>query len=176
MDDAQEDVILVDDTDREIGTTGKLDAHQRGVLHRAFSVMIWDRHGRLLLQQRAIGKYHSGGLWTNTCCGHPRPGESLNDAAGRRLQEEMGFTTKLTPLGSTIYRAALDRGLTEHEFVHVFRGTYDSVIAPDPTECDGYAWSTISDARVRMAAAPAELTAWFKIYLAAGWPVEPPTA
>ena len=171
-----EHVILVDAMDRETGTAGKLDAHRRGVLHRAFSVMIWDRHGRLLLQKRHIGKYHSGGLWTNSCCGHPRPGETLAAAAARRLHEEMGFDAGLEPLGHMIYRAELDQGLIEHELVHVFRGRYDGAVHPDPLECDGYAWVPPQDFRMGVQQAPQRYSAWFQKYIAAGWPVAAPAA
>lgn len=172
MIDSQEFVILVDETDQETGTAGKLDAHQRGVLHRAFSVMVWDRHGRLLLQQRAIGKYHSGSLWTNTACGHPRPGEPLASAAARRLQEEMGFGCALAPLNHMIYRADVGNSLTEHEFVHVFAGHYDGSVKPDPAECDGYSWVEPQEFKTGVADAPHLYTAWFRKYVAAGWPVE----
>jgi isopentenyl-diphosphate Delta-isomerase len=169
--DEDERVILVDHNDTEIGTAEKLDCHRRGVLHRAFSVMIWDRDGRMLLQQRALTKYHSGGLWTNACCGHPRPGEALADAASRRLHEEMGFTTPLTPLGSMIYRAELESGLTEHEFVHVFRGIYDGAVTPDTNECKGYTHATLTDIESAIASDASSYTAWFKIYMNAKWPV-----
>jgi isopentenyl-diphosphate Delta-isomerase len=171
-----EHVILVDELDRETGTTEKLDAHQRGVLHRAFSVMIWDRHERLLLQKRHIGKYHSGGLWTNSCCGHPRPGEDVATAAARRLREEMGFDCVLVSLGTIQYRAELDAGLIEHELVHVFRGCYDGAVHPDPLECDGYAWVPPQDFQMSVAAAPQRYSAWFQKYVAAGWPVAAPRA
>jgi isopentenyl-diphosphate delta-isomerase len=167
-----ERVILVDAGDRDIGSEEKLAAHRSGALHRAFSVMIWDRFGRMLLQQRHIGKYHSGGLWTNACCGHQRPGEDLVFAANRRLKEEMGITCSLEQLGSMIYRADVDPGLVEHELVHVFRGRYDGTISPDPAECDGFTWEYPETIR---AAPSAKYSVWFNKYLAAGWPVEPPS-
>ena len=170
----REEVILVDNEDHEIGTAEKLDAHRRGVLHRAFSVMVWDGRGRLLLQRRHIGKYHSGGLWTNSCCGHPRPGETSEEAASRRLNEEMRVICRLAPIGTFTYRAELDAGLIEHEFVHVFQGRYEGVIAPDPLECDGYSWSTPDVIRRQIAAVPQAFSAWFKKYVEAGWPVAPP--
>jgi len=170
----REDVILVDPADREIGTEEKLKAHQRGELHRAFSVMVWDSRGRLLLQRRQVGKYHSGGLWTNSCCGHPRPGEPVGDAAARRLMEEMRIACPLTPIGTFTYRAELDAGLTEHELVHVFRGLYDGPVAPDPNECDGFSWSSPDAIRRQIAAAPQSFSVWFKKYVDAGWPVAPP--
>jgi len=166
-----ERVILVDAGDRELGTAEKLAAHRQGVLHRAFSVMIWDPFGRLLLQRRHIGKYHSGGLWTNSCCGHPRPGEDTKAAAERRLAEEMGFSCALEKLDSMIYRAEIDGAMTEHELVHIYRGSYGGAIAPDPVECDGYSWESPQ----AFQAAPGDrYTAWFNKYLAAGWPVAPP--
>ena len=174
--DAQEFVILVDEADGETGTAEKLDAHRRGVLHRAFSVMVWDRFGRLLLQKRHVGKYHSGGLWTNTACGHPRPGEDLKMATELRLHEEMGFACSLAPLGHLTYRAELGNGLIEHELVHIFRGHYDGAIHPNPAECDGYAWMPPQDFRIGVSAAPQRYSAWFQKYVAAGWPVAAPDA
>lgn len=167
---AQELLILVDSADRELGTAEKLDAHVKGVLHRAFSVIVWDDQGRMLLQQRDVGKYHSGGLWTNTCCGHPRPGEPTDAAASRRLKEEMGFTCALTPLGTISYRAEFDNGLIEHELVHVFRGLYDGPVVPDPAEAQAYAWASLEDIRAAIAVAPENYSVWFRQYVAAEWP------
>ncbi|RUO99265.1 isopentenyl-diphosphate Delta-isomerase [Hyphomicrobium sp.] len=171
----KEEVILVDREDNETGTAEKLEAHRSGQLHRAFSVMVWDPRGRLLLQRRQVGKYHSGGLWTNTCCGHPRPGEPVGDAAARRLYEEMGFVSELEPIGTFTYRADLDAGLVEHEFVHVFQGVYSGPIAPNPEECDGYSWSTPEVIRKQIAAVPECFSAWFRKYVEAGWPIAPPS-
>lgn len=173
MNDADELVILVDEKDREIGTAPKLDAHRAGALHRAFSVMIWSSEGLLLLQQRHAGKYHSGGLWTNAACGHPRPGEDSAAAALRRLREEMGFACPLKELGTLRYRAVLDQGLIEHELVHVFSGLHDGAIEPNPSEADGYRWARIEDVRAEVAAAPDRYSAWFREYLAAQWPLAP---
>jgi isopentenyl-diphosphate delta-isomerase len=170
----QEDVVLVDREDREIGIAEKLETHRRGDLHRAFSVLIWDSAGRLLLQRRQIDKYHSGGLWTNSCCGHPRPGERSDDAAMRRLGEEMGIACALTPIGTFTYRAELGDGLIEHELVHLFRGIYDGAVAPNPTECDGFSWSTPETIRRQIASVPQSFTAWFRKYVEAGWPISPP--
>jgi isopentenyl-diphosphate Delta-isomerase len=170
----REEVVLVDKEDNETGIAEKLDAHRQGSLHRAFSVMIWDQYGRLLLQRRHIGKYHSGGLWTNTCCGHPRPGETSADAAARRLDEEMRVICPLTAIGTFTYRAELDAGLIEHEFVHIFRGAYSGVIAPNPAECDGYNWSSPEAIRRQMAAVPQCFSAWFRKYAEAEWPIAPP--
>jgi isopentenyl-diphosphate Delta-isomerase len=167
--DINDHVILVDAQDREIGTAPKLPAHRDGRLHRAISVQILDRSGRLLLQKRQVAKYHSGGLWTNTCCSHPRPGESAFDAAHRRLQEEMGIATPLRPLFTTTYRAALDNGLIEHEFVHVFGGVHGGAVVPHPDEADGFEWTTIETLRTSIAQQPDRYTAWFRIYLRDHW-------
>jgi isopentenyl-diphosphate Delta-isomerase len=158
-------VILVDAADREIGTAPKLPAHRDGRLHRAISVQILDARGRLLLQKRHVAKYHSGGLWTNTCCSHPRPGETAHAAATRRLQEEMGIATPLRPLFTTTYRAELDTAMIEHEYVHVFGGIYDGAVLPNPSEADGFEWSTIDALRDAVARQPNRYSAWFRIYL-----------
>lgn len=170
---AIEEVILVDDEDREIGCEEKLAAHRTGALHRAFSVMIWDDEGRMLLQRRAREKYHSGGLWTNACCGHPRPGEDAAAAAARRLYEELGVRAKLAPLGALRYRAELDNGLIEHELVRVFRGRHMGPMAPDPLEVMDIVWMTPDDVARDVADNRARYTAWFQKYLAAGWPTAP---
>jgi isopentenyl-diphosphate delta-isomerase len=170
----RENVILVDASDNEVGQEEKLKAHQRGDLHRAFSVMIWDSKGRMLLQQRQAHKYHSGGLWSNACCGHPRPGEQSKAAAARRLNEEMGISCALTPIGTFSYRAELDAGLIENEFVHLFRGIYDGAITPDPDECDDFIWLEQNAILSRIAARPGTFSAWFKKYADAGWPIASP--
>jgi isopentenyl-diphosphate delta-isomerase len=171
MSEQSEQMVLVDDDDRVIGTAEKIEAHRKGALHRAFSVIIWDSAGRLLLQKRYAGKYHSGGLWTNACCGHPRPGEDVHEAALRRLKEEMGFACPLEGLGVIRYRAELDHSLIEHELVHVFRGLYDGVIAPNPEEAEGYQWASLEDVRADVAAMPQRFSAWFREYVAAQWPI-----
>ncbi len=163
-------VILVDGSDRQTGTAEKLDAHRTGSLHRAFSVLIWDAHGRMLLQQRAHTKYHSGGLWTNTCCGHPRPGEDTLAAAHRRLHEEMAIVTPLAALGTITYRAEFENGLIEHEIVHVYRGLYDGPVAPNPDEAAGFAWRTLDEIRSEVSASPERYSVWFREYIAAKWP------
>jgi isopentenyl-diphosphate delta-isomerase len=160
-----EEVILVDQNDRPLGTAPKLAAHRQGQLHRAVSVQIQDCRGRLLLQKRNIDKYHSGGLWTNTCCSHPRPGETTIDAAQRRLTEEMGIACPLSPLFSTHYRADLDHGMIEHEVVHVFGGQYSGEIRPNPVEADGFAWLTLQELLSDVARAPDRYSVWFQIYL-----------
>ena len=126
-----EQVILVNEQDEQTGVMEKMEAHQKALLHRAFSVFIFNDKGELLLQQRASDKYHSGGLWTNTCCSHPNPDEETITAAQRRLKEEMGFTTKLSKAFDFIYKSEFSNGLTEHEFDHVFTGYYNGEIHPD---------------------------------------------
>ncbi len=166
---ANELVILVDAEDRQLGTAPKLAVHRDGRLHRAISVQILDTQGRLLLQRRHIGKYHSGGLWTNTCCSHPRPGETAHAAAQRRLGEEMGISCLLRPLFTTTYRAEVDKGMVEHELVHVFGGLYDGVVHPNPAEVDGVAWTTIAALRAAITLEPERYSAWFGIYLRNHW-------
>src|SRR6188768_1448075 len=119
------DIILVDEQDRPTGTMGKMEVHEKALLHRAFSVFIFNDCGEMLLQQRAVKKYHSAGLWTNACCSHPRPGEDTLLAAQKRLQEELGFTTSLEKAFAFIYKASFENGLTEYEFDHVFTGVYN---------------------------------------------------
>jgi isopentenyl-diphosphate delta-isomerase len=171
MDDSRELVILVDEGDRAIGSGAKLEVHGRGALHRAFSVIIRDRDGRLLLQRRHRSKYHSGGLWTNACCGHPRPGEDVAAAAERRLEEEMGFQTALSLLGTHHYRAELDHGMIENELVHIFAGTYDGAVRPDPTEVDGFEWRALEDIRAALSKAPDDYSVWFRRYADEKWPL-----
>jgi len=167
-------MVLVDDDDRVVGTGEKLKVHRDGVLHRAFSVMIWNGAGALLLQQRSLGKYHSGGLWTNACCGHPGPGQDIAAAARQRLQDEMGFDCPLEELGRIRYRAELDHGMIEHELVHVFRGIHDGIVAPAPEEAMAYRWAGLETVRDEVAARPELFSAWFSKYVGAGWPVTPP--
>jgi isopentenyl-diphosphate delta-isomerase len=154
----------VDAEDRITGRAGKLAAHQEGLLHRAFSVFVRDHRGRVLLQQRAAGKYHSAGLWTNTCCGHPRAGEETVAAAARRLGEEMGFSCDLVPLYATLYRAELSNGLIEHEFVHVFGGDFDGEPRPDPEEVSAWRWVTLDEIAAGVDSAPRAYSEWFRIY------------
>jgi len=172
-----ETLILVDAEDRQIGTAEKMDAHRRALLHRAFSVIVWDSNGRQLLQKRAVTKYHSGGLWTNACCGHPRPGETPQAAAQRRLREEMGFSCALDWLGVVQYHAAFDNSLSEHEIVHIFSGRYEGPLRPDPTEAEGYQWCTMDRLRGDVAAIPEQFSVWFRRYMAEEWPMalQPPS-
>lgn len=165
MIDELEHVILVDADDRPLGIDRKIEAHVQGRLHRAFSVLIHDGQGNVLLQQRAAGKYHSGGLWTNACCGHPRPGEETVDAARRRLREEMGIDCAIVPIDTVTYRADVGNGLTEHEIVHLFGGLWHGEVTPDPNEASGHAWHPLEDVRRAAAAEPERFTAWFRVYL-----------
>ncbi len=158
-------LIAVDVHDREAGVVDKMTAHREGILHRAFSIFVFDEVDRLLLQRRAAGKYHSGGLWSNTCCSHPRAGESLLDAAHRRLGEEMGFDCSLQPVFGFVYRAALDAGLVEHEYDHVLVGRFRGTPAPDAREVDEWKWEHVPAVQSQLAAGPEAFTAWFKLAL-----------
>jgi len=157
---APEQVVLVDEQDREVGTEEKLAAHRKGLLHRAFSVFVFDRAGRLILQRRAAGKYHSAGLWSNTCCGHPRPGEPLERAAKRRLKEEMGFECPLEHVFSFVYRAPLDHGLTEHELDHVFIGRFDGAPRPDRDEVSEWRAADLAELLTDLDNNPARYSVW----------------
>lgn len=156
----EEQVVLVDEHDEPLGILGKLEAHRQGLLHRAFSVFLFDGEGRLLLQQRALGKYHSGGLWTNTCCSHPRPGEPVRQAAERRCLEEMGIRCVLEERFSFIYRAVLADGLTEHEFDHVLFGRFDGVPRPDPREVMATTWIHRDALGAELHGTPERFTPW----------------
>jgi isopentenyl-diphosphate delta-isomerase len=169
-DNSADHVILVDADDRPLGRIAKLEAHRRGLRHRAISVIVRDRHNRLLLQRRAADKYHSGGLWTNTCCTHPRPGEATMDAASRRLAEEMGFECPLTPLFSTHYRAKVSRGLIENEVVHVFGGSFDGTPDPDPLEVSDWCWKHPDEIARDVDERPDRYTVWFREYRRRFWP------
>ena len=157
-----EKLILVDEHDQPIGTGSKLSVHQDGLLHRAFSIFIFNGKGQLMLQRRALGKYHSGGLWTNTCCGHPRPEETVLSAAHRRLQEEMGFDCALHEAGTLTYRAEVSQGLIEHEFDHVFVGRFDGHVHPDPDEALDWQWVDLDTLHTALMTQPDTFTVWFK--------------
>ncbi|NML40486.1 isopentenyl-diphosphate Delta-isomerase [Chitinophaga sp. G-6-1-13] len=161
----QPEVILVTEFDEAIGTMEKMEAHRRGLLHRAFSVFILNEAGDILLQQRAMGKYHSPGLWTNACCSHQFPGETTADAAHRRLMEEMGFDCPLEEIFAFTYRTAFDNGLVEHEFDHVLIGTYNGAIHPDSTEVNDYRYMSASQILELMEQEPDRFTSWFHLAL-----------
>jgi isopentenyl-diphosphate delta-isomerase len=158
-------VIVVDDGDREVGRAEKLVVHLTARLHRAFSVFIFDAGGRMLLQRRARDKHHSGGLWSNTCCGHPRPGESPVAGAGRRLQEEMGFSCPLTHACTVQYHLEVGGGLTEHEYDHVFVGLFDGCPIPNPGEVHEWRWIDRSSLQEALERRPEEFTPWLRVIL-----------
>ena len=159
----EEKVILVNENDEQIGLMPKMEAHEKALLHRAFSVFIFNDKDELMLQQRALDKYHSPGLWTNTCCSHQRNGETNIKAGKRRLQEEMGFVTDLEESVSFIYKAPFDNGLTEHEYDHVLIGSYNGEPKINKEEVASWKWMTINEVKVDMALNPEKYTAWFKI-------------
>lgn len=156
------DVILVDEKDREIGTMEKMEAHVTGSLHRAFSIFIFNSKHELLLQKRAAGKYHSNGLWTNTCCSHPKPDENLEESASKRLQEEMGMDVTVKPIFSFIYKAALDNNLIEHELDHVLIGYSDSDPTINTEEVSDYKWAGLDIIKKEMELYPESFTFWFQ--------------
>jgi len=158
-----ENVILVDEKDNQVGLMPKLEAHQKGLLHRAFSVFIFNSDYKLLLQKRASSKYHSGGLWTNTCCSHPRDGEDTIDAANRRLNEEMGIKTSLRKVFDFIYTAELDNNLIENEFDHVFYGVYDIDPIINKDEAEDFKWVDMETLKNDIENNKDQYTVWFKI-------------
>lgn len=158
-----EQVILVDERDREIGTDEKLRAHRKGALHRAFSVFIFDQRGRLLLQKRAREKYHSAGLWSNTACGHPRPGEATAAAARRRLREEMSLDCELREAFGFLYRAELEDALVEHEYDHVLVGTHEGEPVPDPSEVEDWRWVSMDELQRGLREEPHLYSYWLKL-------------
>jgi len=159
----EEYVILVNEQDEQIGLMPKMEAHEKALLHRAFSVFVFNEHNELMLQQRALDKYHSPGLWTNTCCSHQRDGESNIEAGKRRLQEEMGFVVDLEESISFIYKAPFDNGLTEHEFDHVLLGKYNDSPIINPEEVASWKWMSLEEVKSEMIRHPEMYTAWFKI-------------
>ena len=160
---SEEKVILVDKNDNQVGLMPKLEAHEKGVLHRAFSIFIFNSKYELLLQKRASSKYHSGGLWTNTCCSHPREGEDILDAANRRLDEEMGIKTSLRKVYDFIYKAELDNQLTEHEFDHVFYGVFDKDPILNKDEAEDFKWVEMETLNNDIIKNEDNYTVWFKI-------------
>jgi isopentenyl-diphosphate delta-isomerase len=159
----EEQVILVNENDEQIGLMPKLEAHQKAMLHRAFSVFVFNDKGELLLQKRAASKYHSPNLWTNTCCSHQRAGETNLEAGKRRLQEEMGFTCDLKEVFNFIYKAPFDNGLTEHELDHVMVGFFKDVPKINEEEVDSYKWMSLEAVRSDLEIHPEYYTEWFKI-------------
>ena len=167
----EERVVLVDENDAEVGTLEKQRAHLEGRLHRALSVFVLNARGEMLLQRRAAGKYHSGGLWTNACCSHPRPGEAVGQAARRRLREEMGIDCALTPLFAFTYRADVGDGLVEHEYDHVFAARWDGDPQPSVDEVDGWRWVPVEEIAREVRRSPEAFTPWFRMVFARDdWP------
>ena len=159
----EEQVILVNEKDEPIGLMGKMEAHEKGLLHRAFSVFVFNSKQEVLLQQRAACKYHSPNLWTNTCCSHPRVGETNQQAGERRLQEEMGLQVPLQEVFSFIYKAPFDNGLTEHEYDHVLIGYSDAQPQINPEEVASWKWLSLEAIKEDILQAPERYTAWLKI-------------
>lgn len=156
-------IILVNEHDDMVGVMDKMEAHKQGLLHRAFSIFIFNRKGEMLLQQRALSKYHSGGLWTNACCSHPMPGEKTKEAALRRLMEELGFETTIEKIFEFTYKAEFDNGLTEHEYDHVFSGEYEGELDVDPAEVKDFCYKEITEIKGMLVEHPQKFTAWFHI-------------
>lgn len=161
----QEFVILVDEKNNELGLMEKQEAHQKALLHRAFSVLVFNDKGELLLQQRALNKYHSAGLWANTCCSHPRANEKTIDAAHRRLMEEMGFDCVLTEKFSFIYKAPFDNGLTEHELDFIYTGIFNATPKINLQEVNAFKWMSLDEVVIDAQNNPDSYTEWFKIIL-----------
>lgn len=158
-----QEVILVNELDEETGTMEKMEAHEKALLHRAFSVFLFDQEGNMLLQQRATSKYHSPSLWTNACCSHPMPGELTKQAALRRLQQELGFTTTITKAFHFTYKAAFDNGLTEHEFDHVFVGRYEGEMKLNADEVSATCYKSMAEIKQEIKNSAHLYTEWFKI-------------
>ena len=162
-----EEVILVNEEDQPIGQMEKMEAHQKGLLHRAFSVLIFNSSEQVLLQKRASSKYHSGGLWTNTCCSHPRPGETVLDAANRRLMEEMGMTADLTERFHFIYKTDLDNDLVEYELDHVLVGQSNDLPKLNSDEAEDFKYIDLETLKEELKSSPENYTVWFKIIMEA---------
>lgn len=156
-------VVLVNENDEKIGLMPKQEAHEKALLHRAFSVFVFNENNELMLQQRALDKYHSPGLWTNTCCSHQRDGETNIEAGKRRLQEEMGFATDLKETISFIYKAPFDNGLTEHEYDHILVGSFNGKPKINPEEVADWKWMSLEDVKSDIKKNPSIYTEWFKI-------------
>lgn len=161
----EEQVILVNEKDEAIGVMDKMKAHLNPTLHRAFSICLFNDKGEMLLQKRASDKYHCGGLWTNTCCSHPRPQETTLNAAKRRLVEEMGITTDLNEVFEFIYQAKFDNGLFEYEFDHVFFGTFSDEPIINREEVEDWKYLSLEDIRIDLSRNPEKYTPWFKLII-----------
>ncbi len=160
---SEEKVVLVDKNDNQIGLMSKMEAHQKGTLHRAFSIFLFNSENQILLQKRSSNKYHSGGLWTNTCCSHPRDEESVIDAGNRRLFEEMGIKTELKEAFNFIYKAELENGLIEHEYDHVLIGEFNGTPILNKDEAEDWKWISMEDVRKDIVENETDYTVWFVI-------------
>ena len=158
-------VVLVNENDEKIGLMPKMEAHEKGLLHRAFSVFIFNKNKELMLQKRSLKKYHSPGLWTNTCCSHQRDGESNINAGMRRLKEEMGFSSELREINSFIYKVIFDNGLIEHELDYILVGEYENDVEPNSQEVDDWKWIDLDEINDDIKTNPEEYTEWFKIIM-----------
>lgn len=156
-------VILVDEADNAIGTMDKMEAHYKGALHRAFSILLFNSKGEMLIQKRATSKYHSGGLWTNTCCSHPLPSESMEEATHRRLKHEMGIDLITQFTYKFIYQVPLDNNLIEYEYDHVYTGTFDGIPAVNPDEVEDWKFVDVQQLRQAIQDNPEQYTHWFKL-------------
>ncbi|MDZ4716163.1 MAG: isopentenyl-diphosphate Delta-isomerase [Cytophagales bacterium] len=161
----KEEVILVDENDQAIGTMEKMEAHRTGALHRAFSILVFNSKGEMLLQKRADTKYHTGGLWSNACCSHPRPGEEISSAARRRLEEEMGITAEPRFSHKFIYKVSFPDNLVEHEYDHVFVSTFDGPPRINKSEVKDWKYADLQELKTHMDKSPLEYTPWFKIIM-----------
>ncbi|MGZ5220907.1 MAG: isopentenyl-diphosphate Delta-isomerase [Chitinophagaceae bacterium] len=159
----EQQVILVNEKDEATGVAGKMEVHEKGLLHRAFSVFVFNKKGEMLLQQRAPGKYHSGGLWTNACCSHPGPGEEIEKAAQRRLKEEMGIDIPVTKSFDFVYKVNFENGLTEYEFDHVFVAEYEGPVKYDKEEVMDFCYKTMQEIRDSLQSSAQKYTAWFQL-------------
>ena len=159
----EEKVILVNENDEQIGLMEKIEAHEKALLHRTFSVFVYNDKNEVMIQQRALSKYHSPGLWTNTCCSHQKEGETNVEAGKRRLMEEMGFQTDLKEVTSFIYKAPFDNGLSEHEYDYILVGHYNEEPKINPDEVASWKWMSLEDIKKDMSNNPEKYTAWFKI-------------
>ncbi len=160
---SEEKVVLVDKNDNQIGLMSKMEAHQKGILHRAFSIFLFNSENQILLQKRSSNKYHSGGLWTNTCCSHPRDEESVIDAGNRRLFEEMGIKTELKEAFNFTYKAELENGLIEHEYDHVLIGEFNGTPILNKDEAEDWKWISMEDVRKDIVENETDYTVWFVI-------------
>ncbi|RYY60402.1 MAG: isopentenyl-diphosphate Delta-isomerase [Chitinophagaceae bacterium] len=158
-----QELVLVNEQDEQTGTGEKMKVHREGLLHRAFSVFVFNRDGQMMLQRRSLSKYHSGGLWTNACCSHPAPGEDVESAAGKRLVEEMGFSTSLQKVFDFVYKAGFGNGMTEHEFDHVFVGQYDGPVDYNREEVMDYCYQSMDELKESIRFKPEVYTEWFKL-------------